>query len=111
MFYILGKPMYYLEMILGQFSSRSSIKIYELCPAFRGAGVGQLIATICIITYYCSLIAMTLFYMFASFSTELPWAKCWESWGADCVDSMPAKQNNSTVAPQRGISSSELYFL
>lgn len=36
MIFFLGKPMYYLEMILGQFSSRSSIKIYELCPAFRG---------------------------------------------------------------------------
>jgi len=34
---IVGKPFYLLEMILGQFSSRSAIKIWDLAPAFRGA--------------------------------------------------------------------------
>lgn len=33
---IIGKPLYYLEMIVGQFTSRSSIKMYELSPLFRG---------------------------------------------------------------------------
>lgn len=33
---IIGKPMYYMEMIVGQFTSRSSIKVWDLCPAFRG---------------------------------------------------------------------------
>lgn len=33
---IIGRPLYYMEMILGQFSSRSSIKVYDLVPALRG---------------------------------------------------------------------------
>lgn len=33
---LVGKPMYYMEMILGQFSSRSSVKIWALCPLLRG---------------------------------------------------------------------------
>lgn len=33
---IVGKPIYYLEMLIGQFSSRGSAKVYDLCPALRG---------------------------------------------------------------------------
>lgn len=31
-----GRPMYYLEMILGQFTSRSSVKIWAVCPLLKG---------------------------------------------------------------------------
>lgn len=34
--FIIGKPMYYLEMILGQFSSSGSVKVWELNPLLRG---------------------------------------------------------------------------
>lgn len=33
---VIGKPIYYLEMLIGQFSSRGSAKVYDLCPALRG---------------------------------------------------------------------------
>lgn len=33
---IVGRPIYYLEMVIGQFSSRGSAKVYDLCPALRG---------------------------------------------------------------------------
>lgn len=34
---VIGRPMYYMEMALGQFSSRGNIKMYEkLCPVFKG---------------------------------------------------------------------------
>lgn len=74
-------------------------------------------ATVCIITYYCSLISTTLYYMVASFSAELPWSRCLESWGADCVDSQPSAAQlatNVTFAAATNSSkqsSSELYFL
>ena len=125
--------MYYMEMILGQFSSQSSVKIYAFSPVFKvtirmneqmfflnalyyitGIGIGQLLSTICIITYYTSLIALTLYYMFASFSSELPWARCVESWGADCVDTITKSvvHSNESLAQQtKATSSSEYYFL
>lgn len=34
--FLVGKPIYYLEMIIGQFSSRGSVKVFDLCPAMRG---------------------------------------------------------------------------
>lgn len=33
---VVGKPLYYLEMIMGQFSSRGSIQVYDFAPALRG---------------------------------------------------------------------------
>lgn len=34
---LIGRPMYYMEMALGQFSSRGTIKMYEkLSPVFKG---------------------------------------------------------------------------
>lgn len=34
--FLVGKPIYYMEMLLGQLSSRGSIKVYDLAPAMRG---------------------------------------------------------------------------
>lgn len=34
--FLVGKPVYYLEMVMGQFSNRGSIKIFQLAPAMRG---------------------------------------------------------------------------
>lgn len=118
--FVVGKPMYYLESYLGQFVSQSSIKVWELNPAFRGVGAGQLVSSICVITYYSSLVALTVHYFFASFSSQLPWAQCQPEWGSNCVDSIAfdnstfldntsasiSNQTTSDIA-----SSSEMYFL
>lgn len=34
--FLVGKPIYYLEMIIGQFSSRGAVKVWDMCPAMRG---------------------------------------------------------------------------
>lgn len=33
---IVGKPIYYMEMLIGQFSSRGSVKVYDFAPIMRG---------------------------------------------------------------------------
>ncbi|XP_055688296.1 sodium-dependent nutrient amino acid transporter 1-like [Lutzomyia longipalpis] len=104
---IVGKPMYFLEMILGQFSSKSSLKVWCLSPFFKGIGIGQLIGLSCVITYYCSMIGLVLHYLISSFQAELPWSHCRKEWGNNCVDSKPnSAQSNITD----GVSSSEYYF-
>ncbi|KAH8292710.1 hypothetical protein KR018_004084, partial [Drosophila ironensis] len=121
--FMIGKPMYYLEMIMGQFTSQGTVKIWSVCPGFVGVGYGQAFGTICIISYYSSLLALTLYYLFVSFQSELPWSYCRDGW-INCVDSRPqeytetlltnistlatAAADNDTVKLQ---SSSEMYFL
>lgn len=35
---LVGKPVYFMEMVLGQFSSRGSVKVFDCVPAMRGVG-------------------------------------------------------------------------
>ncbi|CAH1972718.1 unnamed protein product [Acanthoscelides obtectus] len=110
---LIGRPMYYLEMCLGQFNSRGNVKIFEnLAPVLKGLGYGQLIGTMCVASYYASLMAITLFYLINSFTANLPWAKCDPSWAnttwlkdAECVPS-----NGRATTANVTISSAEMWF-
>ncbi|XP_011213288.2 sodium-dependent nutrient amino acid transporter 1 isoform X2 [Bactrocera dorsalis] len=104
----LGKPMYYMEALLGQFASKSSVKMWAACPIFMGVGIGQAIATFAVLTYYSALIAVTIYYFIASFQSPLPWAYCREEW-LNCVGSSLSNSENVTSS-EKLQSSSELYF-
>jgi solute carrier family 6 (neurotransmitter transporter, glycine) member 5/9 len=43
--FLIGRPIYYMEMVIGQFSSRGSIKVFDISPAMRGIGIGQVAST------------------------------------------------------------------
>ncbi|XP_055624579.1 sodium-dependent nutrient amino acid transporter 1-like [Toxorhynchites rutilus septentrionalis] len=107
--FLVGRPIYYLEMVMGQFSSRGCVKIYDMSPAMRGIGIGQTIAMFIVMTYYTPVLAITFRYLVASFSAVLPWAKCDPSW-ANCIDSdfVGVVASNSSVPAK---ASAELYFL
>ncbi|XP_037916674.1 sodium-dependent nutrient amino acid transporter 1-like isoform X2 [Hermetia illucens] len=107
--FLVGKPIYYLEMLIGQFSSRGSVKVFDLCPAMRGIGIGQVISIAVVTTYYASLMGLTVFYFFASFAKILPWSTCQEEWGPNCISSV----GNQTkyVDPSQKVTSAEMYFL
>jgi solute carrier family 6 amino acid transporter-like protein 5/7/9/14 len=67
-------------------------------------------STILVLTYYCSLMALTVFYFLQSFASDLPWSTCDKEWKM-CFDSKKAENNNSGVENGTGYkSSSELYF-
>ncbi|CAL1682502.1 unnamed protein product [Lasius platythorax] len=105
--FIIGKPFYYMEMILGQFTSSSCVQIWSVSPLFQGIGYGVVVSVFSVITYYCGLMALTLYYMVASCESVLPWTYCWEEWDDACFDS------SSTVVGQvknGSRSSADLYF-
>jgi solute carrier family 6 amino acid transporter-like protein 5/7/9/14 len=113
--FLVGKPCYYLEMIIGQFTSRSSVKMWAVVPALRGVGWAQMFSMVAVGTYYCSLMSITLYYLLGSFQAQLPWSECQKDWGQVCVDS--GYHVNSTASLTRGLnstglkSSAELYFM
>ncbi|XP_042883243.1 sodium-dependent nutrient amino acid transporter 1-like [Penaeus japonicus] len=102
----IGRPLYFMELAVGQFSSSGSVKVWKMVPAVKGVGYGQMVGTWSVVTYYCSLMAITLFYLFQSFSSELPWASCDPAWAdGNCVD------DATNVSLTAGLqSSSEQYF-
>lgn len=99
-----------MEMALGQFTSRSSVHIWHSVPLLKGIGIGQMLGTISVVTYYVSLIALTLVYLISSFSSELPWATCRDSWDEQCVDSSEGHPVIISNGTGYSMSSSELYF-
>ncbi|XP_012261870.2 sodium-dependent nutrient amino acid transporter 1-like [Athalia rosae] len=104
---VVGKPFYYLEAALGQFSSRSIVQVWSVTPAMKGVGWGHMIAAFWVLSYYCSLMALTIYYLFASFSGILPWSYCREEWGDSCVADSSVPSNSNTTERW---SSAELYF-
>ncbi|XP_015434075.1 PREDICTED: sodium-dependent nutrient amino acid transporter 1-like [Dufourea novaeangliae] len=113
---LVGKPFYFLEGLLGQFTNKSCTKTWSMAPAMKGLGYGQAFAAFCVVSYYCSLMALTLFYLAASFQAELPWSFCRDEWKGQCIDAVSREDvnndNRSAILADNGTlrSSAELYF-
>ncbi|XP_032590911.1 sodium-dependent nutrient amino acid transporter 1 isoform X2 [Drosophila grimshawi] len=101
---VIGRPVYYLEISLGQFRGGGVLRAFDLAPILKGVAAGQVLATGASITYYSSIMALTLRFLFASFSTVLPWSDCRESWGDDCHNGSAAPNATGKMSP------AQLYF-
>ncbi|KAM8712006.1 hypothetical protein ACLKA7_012512 [Drosophila subpalustris] len=109
---LVGRPIYYMEVIIGQFSSRGCIRAFDMVPIMKGVAYGQVYSTALATTYYACIMALTIRYLVVSFSEVLPWTYCLVEWGSQCVATaatgLNLTVNHSTVV--QGISSAELYF-
>lgn len=101
----LGLPIFFLEFAFGQFASLGPISIWSISPLFKGSalfkkciiwnfefmllflfrclpGVGYAMTIVSwyISLYYNVIIATAFFYLFASFTSELPWSSCDNPW-------------------------------
>ena len=95
MLFLIGMPMTFLEMSFGQFSSCSPTTIWSISPIFKGVGFAMVIICGIVCIYYNIIIAWTLYYLFRSFTTELPWATCGNAWNTPrCV---LANNDNATL--------------
>jgi len=77
----IGKPMYYMELALGQFAQRGPVSVWKLCPLGQGVGIAQCVVSCIVAIYYNVIMAYCLFYIFSSFAEEVPWSKCSTAWG------------------------------
>uniref|UniRef100_A0A8D8GGS1 Transporter n=2 Tax=Culex pipiens TaxID=7175 RepID=A0A8D8GGS1_CULPI len=105
--FVVGRPLYYLEMVMGQFSSRGCVKVFDVSPLMRGVGVGQTMTFFTIVGYYAALMAIAIRYLMASFEDPLPWSVCPEGvqgcMNSSMVGLLPAGNGTRVV-------SAELYF-
>ena len=75
-----GIPLFFLEMSLGQFTSNGPLTCWKFAPLFKGVGVAQLVTNTMVAIYYNLIMAWALFYLVASFTSDLPWEDCNNSW-------------------------------
>eukprot|EP00079_Xenopus_tropicalis_P012595 XP_002939712.2 PREDICTED: sodium- and chloride-dependent neutral and basic amino acid transporter B(0+) [Xenopus tropicalis] len=71
-----GLPLFFLECSMGQFSSSGPVLVWRAVPILQGVGITMVLVTTFVSIYYNIIIAYSLYYMFASFQTILPWSDC-----------------------------------
>ncbi|XP_074531087.1 sodium- and chloride-dependent neutral and basic amino acid transporter B(0+)-like isoform X2 [Halichoeres trimaculatus] len=99
MLVVTGIPLFFLESAFGQFCSQGPINVWRAVPLLRGLGVAMVLVTLVVSIYYNVIIGYSLYYMFASFQSPLPWSSCF-SWSDSNCSNTPIvanwTQENST---------------
>ncbi|XP_061516456.1 sodium-dependent serotonin transporter [Anopheles gambiae] len=97
-----GLPLFYMELALGQFHRCGCLSIWKrICPALKGVGYAICLIDIYMGMYYNTIIGWAVYYLFASFSSELPWTKCGNPWNTENCSPVTGRVNEtvtSTVA-------------
>ncbi|CAF1116579.1 unnamed protein product [Adineta ricciae] len=83
LYFLIGAPIYYLELALGQFSSRGPATAFILAKGWQGIGFAMVINTIFCMLYYNVIISWALFYFVLSFRKNLLWKTCGYWWNDD----------------------------
>ncbi|CAJ0953348.1 unnamed protein product [Ranitomeya imitator] len=83
-----GIPVFFLETALGQYTSQGGVTSWrKICPIFEGIGYSSQVIVILLNFYYIVVLAWAFFYLFNSFTSDLPWASCNHSWNTEnCID-------------------------
>jgi len=84
MVFVIGLPIFFAELVIGQYSGKGPIKAYAaIAPIFKGIGHSVLIIITCVTIYYQVIISWIIFYLYSSFSSVLRWGTCDNSWNSD----------------------------
>ncbi|KAF6719657.1 Sodium- and chloride-dependent GABA transporter 2 [Oryzias melastigma] len=76
-----GVPVFFLETALGQYTSQGGITCWrKISPLFEGLGYGTQVIVTLLNFYYIIVLAWGIFYLSFSFSWELPWSSCNNTW-------------------------------
>jgi solute carrier family 6 amino acid transporter-like protein 5/7/9/14 len=102
-YFLIGTPLFFLEMSLGQFTSSGSAAAFKMsrmfkgiqptCSylsfmikiivCFKGLGWATVINSFLVSIYYNVIIGWVLFYFFASFRRKLQWSDCGNWWNTE----------------------------
>ncbi|PAA74854.1 hypothetical protein BOX15_Mlig005956g4 [Macrostomum lignano] len=89
-----GTPIFMMELSLGQFTSCGPLRCWEFAPGLRGMGVSMVLVSALVAIYYNVLMAWSIWYLFASFTSVLPWSYC-GSWSSQVCSSRLSTVNSS----------------
>lgn len=103
-----GVPLLFMELAVGQYTRRGPIgALGKLCPLLQGAGLGTVIISFLLCTYYNVILAWSLFYLGASLQSPLPWASCGNWWNSPrCI----GQESTGLPSNVTGVSATQEYF-
>ncbi|XP_067660399.1 sodium- and chloride-dependent glycine transporter 2-like [Haliotis asinina] len=92
MMLVIGLPIMFLEMALGQFASEGTITVWKVSPAFHGIGLAMVITMSILVVYYNMVVMYAIYYVFVSFvnlDDTVPWGSCGNPWNTNSCRSEP----------------------
>ncbi|XP_031424194.1 sodium- and chloride-dependent GABA transporter 2-like isoform X1 [Clupea harengus] len=101
-----GIPMFFLETAMGQYTSQGCITCWRhFCPLFEGIGYATQVVIAYAAVSYIIIQAWAFFYLFSSFSAEVPWASCRNTWNTDsCVEFDKRNVSANRTVPENATS-------
>ncbi|KAL4220998.1 hypothetical protein ACF0H5_019261 [Mactra antiquata] len=89
---LIGKPMYMMELVMGQYSGRGPTAVWSMNPSAKGIGISMALISLVVAIYYNVIMAYTLYYFFSSMQKNLPWTSCKDEWiPLGCVEQTQKK--------------------
>ena len=71
-----GLPLFYIEFAIGQRFQRSAIGCFKkIHPALTGIGISCVVISVLLCIYYVAVISWCFYYLFISFTSNLPFQK------------------------------------
>ncbi|XP_071092286.1 sodium-dependent dopamine transporter-like [Haliotis cracherodii] len=93
---LIGVPIFYMDLSLGQFCGRGPAHIWNFSPLLRGVGVGMVVVNAVLHPMFGVIPSWGMYYLFQSGSTVLPWSTCSNSWNTpSCVEGQTLPFNSS----------------
>lgn len=84
MLVLCGMPMFYMELAAGQYFSRGPLGVWgAICPLWKGVGFASIVVSFLVCIYYNVIIAWSMFFLFQSFRSDVPWRNCGNKWNTD----------------------------
>uniref|UniRef100_A0A8D0DE37 Transporter n=1 Tax=Sander lucioperca TaxID=283035 RepID=A0A8D0DE37_SANLU len=110
--FIGGIPVFFLEIALGQFMKQGGVSAWNIAPLFKGLGLASMVIVFFCNTYYIMILVWALYFLFHSFTNELPWATCGHPWNTpNCTqDFRRACHNRSAAQAAEGMRSPVIEF-
>ncbi|XP_002730914.1 sodium- and chloride-dependent glycine transporter 1-like [Saccoglossus kowalevskii] len=90
-----GMTLFFMEVAWGQFCSEGPITAWKLCPLFKGAGAAMVVISFITTIYYNVIICYTVYYLFSSFTSTVPWAGCDNWWNTDACSTLGSTINDT----------------
>ncbi|GBP88669.1 Sodium-dependent noradrenaline transporter [Eumeta japonica] len=111
-------PLFYMELILGQYNRQGPITLWKICPLFKGVGFCAVMVAFYVSFYYNSKSisspppgltsqnpppAWAFYFLISSARSELPWLHCDNAWNTEhCWDAARYNATNRTDARYQG---------
>src|SRR5699024_2673589 len=95
---VLGVPLFLMEVSLGQYLQSGGVVIWIRIPMLKCIGFASMVMIGLCNTYYIVIIAWTLYYLFSSFKSPLPWSHCGNIWNTVACHEKDSSHNETTGA-------------